>query len=291
MAAKDWPATTPCTPRYLIPDLLWSLAVLFGWMGKRNRTSGSSASAEESSPTQRNPPPTKTPKMASTEKTATNKPKNNKKLLEIGQIQCLDVKVDGLSSEVNVLRERVRELEKTAEFYSGELDTLRDALREEQRERGYSMKPDVIVRGLPFNKEEDSARVLSRFLAEELHLPAADAMPTAAVHRLSRPTTSRPNPPLLARFVNFQDRDKVLSAGRRLRGNSRGLAVYEHLPPPLQTARSQLVNERNAELAKDNNNKVSILVPAKDTYAVLLVNGKEKRRIDAVDIVLSKRDV
>ncbi|KAI8491832.1 hypothetical protein Bbelb_302050 [Branchiostoma belcheri] len=240
-------------------------------MGKRNRTSGSSASAEESSPTQRNPPPTKTPKMASTEKTAT----------------------------VNMLRERVRELEKTAEFYSGELDTLRDALREEHRERvravllteRYSMKPDVIVRGLPFNKEEDSARVLSRFLAEELHLPTADAMPTAAVHRLSRPTTSRPNPPLLARFVNFQDRDKVLSAGRRLRGNSRGLAVYEHLPPPLQTARSQLVNERNAELAKDNNNKVSILVPAKDTYAVLLVNGKEKRRIDAVDIVLSKRDV
>ncbi|KAI8477895.1 hypothetical protein Bbelb_352080 [Branchiostoma belcheri] len=135
-------------------------------------------------------------------------------------------------------------------FYSGELDTRRDALREEQRERvravllteRYSMKPDVIVRGLPFNKEEDSARVLTRFLAEELHLPAADAMPTAAVHRLSRPTTSSPNPPLLARFVNFQDRDKVLSAGRRLRGNSRGLAVYEHLPPPLQTARSQLVN-------------------------------------------------
>ncbi|XP_078687671.1 receptor-type tyrosine-protein phosphatase F-like [Branchiostoma floridae x Branchiostoma belcheri] len=81
--------------------------------------------------------------------------------------------------------------------------------------------PDVIVRGLPFNKEEDSARVLTRFLAEELHLPAADAMPTDAVHRLSRPTTSRPNPPLLARFVNFQDRNKVLSAGRRLRGNSR----------------------------------------------------------------------
>ncbi|CAH1277655.1 FGFR1 [Branchiostoma lanceolatum] len=224
-------------------------------MGKRNRTSGSSVSAEESSPTstQRNPPPTKTPKMA--EEAVGDRISS--------QIQCLDVKVDGLSSEVNTLRERVRELEKTAEFYSGELDTLRDALRDEQRERvkavllgeRYSMKPDVIIRGIPYNKNEDSPGILARFLNEELHL--ADAMPVVAVHRLSRPTTTRPDPHLLARFVNYHDRDKVLAEGRKLRGNTRGLAVFEHLPPPLQTARSQLVPERDSEIAKakDKNSK------------------------------------
>eukprot|EP00058_Branchiostoma_floridae_P013507 XP_002598995.1 hypothetical protein BRAFLDRAFT_79929 [Branchiostoma floridae] len=61
------------------------------------------------------------------------------------QIQCLDAKVDSLAGEVNTVRKRVKELVKTAGFYPGELDSLRDALRNEQRERGSFTRGKVLL--------------------------------------------------------------------------------------------------------------------------------------------------
>ncbi|KAI8513315.1 hypothetical protein Bbelb_099540 [Branchiostoma belcheri] len=200
-------------------------------MGKRNRpSSGSSVSAEESSPSQRNPPPTK--KMAAYKETDAQVSDLSPELQKLAsvilqqtkqqqeavgdrlsnQIQSLSAKVEALSTEVGTLREKVMQLEKAADFHAGEMTTLRDELRNETRERvkavllgeRYSMKPDVIVRGIPYDRNEECSSVLANFLVDELHL---DRIPTVAVHRLSKPTPSRPDPPLLARFVSYHDRD------------------------------------------------------------------------------------
>jgi len=212
-----------------------------------------------------------------------------------GQIRTLDVKVDGLSTELSSLRDRVLTLETAAEYKDNEVEQLRRELHNERRERvksdllaeRYSRKSDVIIRGLPYHKEENCEMLFNDFLLGELGL---EKMPLVAVHRLSRPTKTRPNPHLLVRLVNYHDRDRILKEGRKLRGS--GYAVYEHLPPPIQAARSQLVPDRDAEIqkAKDTNtrSKISIYVPPKSTYAVLLVNGKEKKRINAVDIALTE---
>jgi len=214
-----------------------------------------------------------------------------------GQIRALDNKVQGLSADLTSLRERVGANEHAAEFQSEEIQDLRRALDEERRARlkadllaeRYSRKADIIIRGLPCNKEEDSQQVFAVFLSEKLHLAP---VPFAAVHRLSRPTKTRPNPPLLVRLLNFHDRDQILREGRKLRGNKEGLAVYEHLPPPLQAARASLVPDRDAEAAKakGTDTRVSIWVPPKATYAVLLVNGQEKKRADAIDLMLSTKN-
>ncbi|XP_078662364.1 uncharacterized protein LOC144906186 [Branchiostoma floridae x Branchiostoma belcheri] len=286
-------------------------------MGKRHRGSRGSSS-EENSPKSRNCPPPKTAKMASGGATLTSLPPDLQKLAQLiftqtkeqqeatvdqlrtmneklsTKIDALDAKMSGLSAELSAVRERVGAVESSAEFHETELQNLRKALDEERRARAktvilaerYSRKPDVIIRGIPFKKDEDCTQTLGNFLTTELHM---DLKPTVAVHRLSKPTTTRPNPPILVRFVNFHDRDKLLFEGRKLRGNMKGLAVYEHLPPPLQSARGKLVAERD-EVIK-NKGKASIVVPPKSTYAVLLVDGREKKRIDAVDLLLNSEDI
>ncbi|KAI8512058.1 hypothetical protein Bbelb_111580 [Branchiostoma belcheri] len=155
-------------------------------MGKRNRGS-SSSSAGENSPSQQNPPP-KTLKMVANPLDDVSKPHHR---------------------------------HGGAEFQDNEMKRLNDSLLAERRERikagllaeRYSVKADVVMRGIPYRREENSAH-------------------------------------------------------------------------------GKLIPERNAETekAKDSKVSVSIWVPPKCTYAVLMVNGKEKKRVDAVDILLSKQD-
>ncbi|KAI8498298.1 hypothetical protein Bbelb_242420 [Branchiostoma belcheri] len=94
---------------------------------------------------------------------------------------------------------------------------------EERRARA---KADVVIRGKLVRKDEICTQILDEFLTKELDMDFKP--PIVAVHRLSRPSTTRPNPALLVRFFNYHDRDKVLFEGRKLRG--KGMAVYEHPP-------------------------------------------------------------
>ncbi|KAI8487290.1 L1 transposable element RBD-like domain [Branchiostoma belcheri] len=278
-------------------------------MGKRHRGSRGShtgSSSEENTNTPTRPPP-KSAKMASGgEVYLTSLPTELKNLAQLilartkeqqettverlsVKIDALDTKLCNLSAELSTVRERVNAVETTAEYHASEILNLQKALGEERRARAkavilaerYSRKADVVIRGIPFQKDEICTQILDEFLTKELHLDIKP--PIVAVHRLSRPSTTRPNPALLVRFVNFHDRDKVLFEGRKLRG--KGMAVYEHLPPPLQTARAKLVPERDEAMKR--NDKASIVVPRKSTCAVLFVNDKEKRSIDAVDILLN----
>ncbi|KAI8496714.1 hypothetical protein Bbelb_253690 [Branchiostoma belcheri] len=156
--------------------------------------------------------------------------------------------------KLSTLRDRVSTLESAAEYKDNEIEQLRKELQDERRERvrsdllaeRYSRKADIIIRGLPYNKEENCEVLLDDFLVGELGFDKST--PLVTVHRLSRPTKTRPNPPLLARLVNFHDRDRILKEGHKLRGT--GFAVYEHLPPPLQAARAQLIPVQDAEIAK-----------------------------------------
>ncbi|CAH1265688.1 QRSL1 [Branchiostoma lanceolatum] len=255
-------------------------------MSKRNRHDrGSSSSADErsSSSPKCPPPPAKTSRMATggSEATVTMNalPSELQSLAKLileqtkqqqeavgdrlsDQIKILDGKVDSLSTELTAVRERVGSLEAAADWNNTEIERLQRELQQEKRERiksdllaeRYSRKPDIIVRGLPYRREENCVLLFNDFVSGELGL---DPVGLVAVHRLSQPTKTRPNPPLLARLINLHDRDRVLREGRRLRGT--GLAVHEHLPPPLQAARAKLVPDRDAATTKARENSTLAL--------------------------------
>ncbi|KAI8485034.1 hypothetical protein Bbelb_372800 [Branchiostoma belcheri] len=233
-----------------------------GSMGKRDRGArGSSSSAESSTFSPKcPPPPSKSSRMASggnkvnmgelpselqslaqliLEQTKQQQESVVSRFNAVGdrlsdQIKMLDSKVDSLSTELTAVRERVNTLETAADWSNSEMERLRKELLQEKRERvksdllveRYSRKPDIIVRGLPYRKDEDCVELFDCFVVGELGL---EKIPVAAVHRLSQPTKTRPNPPLLARLINFHDRDRVLKAGKKCRGT--GIAIHEHLPP------------------------------------------------------------
>ncbi|KAI8494421.1 hypothetical protein Bbelb_276470 [Branchiostoma belcheri] len=181
----------------------------------------------------------------------------------------LDVAVDGLSTELSTLRDRASTLESAAEYKDNEIEQLRKELQDERPER-----------------DENCEVLLDDFLVGELGFEKST--PLVAVHRLPRPTKTRPIHSLLSRLVNFHDRDRILKEGRKL--GRTGFAVYEHLPPPLQAARAQLIPKRDAEIAKvkDTNTDcfgahdvIALLI----NYANVMIRPKTPRKGESnVDI-------
>ncbi|KAI8516355.1 hypothetical protein Bbelb_049360 [Branchiostoma belcheri] len=207
------------------------------------------------------------------------------------QIRAVNSKLENLGADVNGLRESVS-------YQSKEIEELQQALQREKRERiratlvaeRYSMKTDIIIRGLAYHKEESPDQVVLSFLSR--HLGISVVPPLVAVHRLSRPTESQPNPAMLVRLVSLQHRELILATWKKLHADKKkGYAVHEHLPRPLQQARAKLMAARDTEIdkAKSQNKeaRVFIRVPPKDTSAILVVNGKTLKTVDAVDLVFS----
>ncbi|KAI8484458.1 hypothetical protein Bbelb_377290 [Branchiostoma belcheri] len=179
------------------------------------------------------------------------------------------------------VRERVNAVETTAEYHATEILNLQKALGEEMRARvvilaeRYSRKADVVIRGILFRKDEICTQILDEFLTKE-HLDFKPSI--VAVYRPSRPSTTRPNPALLVRFVDYHDRDKLLFEGRKLRGKD--MAVYEHLPLPYKGQGLRLILIGFC---------LSLYLVNLFNCAVLFAN-EEKRSIDAVDILLYSED-
>ncbi|CAH1258403.1 Hypp3893 [Branchiostoma lanceolatum] len=214
------------------------------------------------------------------------------------QIQTVTFKLEKMATEVSGLRDKTHVLEETVNYQSKDIEELQQALHAEKRERiratlvaeRYSMKPDIIIRGLPYRREEHPDQVVYSFLSTALGINNLTS-PLVAVHRLSPSTQNQPNPPMLVRLVSLLDRELILNSWRKLAADKkRGFAVHEHLPKPVQQARSRLMQDRDNEItkAKAENKEVRafIRVPPRDTCALLVVNGKTLKKVDGVDILL-----
>ena len=179
----------------------------------------------------------------------------------------------GLKSGMNVMeRKFVQVEEKWKEMEDRVID---------QEARG--RRNNLVFHGLAEREGEswdDSKKVLANLITNELGIK--DRVVIERAHRLgSRPTGARASKPrpLIARFLDFNDRERVKAARRNL---PRDVRVTEDLPWQIRQARRQLSDD--LEAAKQASQNAWVTYPAR-----LMVDGHERRSVRPADMKREER--
>ena len=89
---------------------------------------------------------------------------------------------------------------------------------------------------------EDTKAVLSDFLENVLGIQDAHSIEFQLVHRLGKPRTDNDKDRvIIARFLRYSDRERVLKCGRRLKDTE--YKMYEDLPKEIHDMRKRQIEK------------------------------------------------
>jgi hypothetical protein len=157
-----------------------------------------------------------------------------------------------LTSKFNEVTESVRLLE--LRMAQGEKETEQKFRKVEERMDDFEFhqrKYNLLFFGLP--DQIPAERAVKKFLKEDLGMAEADSILLQHCHPL--PAGRNGTKPVIARFVCFADRDKVLRALPKLRGKGVKVSVSTDLPRRLRMKRAELLNEMR-DMRKTDSSRV-----------------------------------
>jgi arginine deiminase len=153
----------------------------------------------------------------------------------------LSEKFDQVASSVAILETRLEHVEREAgESFKKLQDQMTDF---EFHQRKYNL----LFFGLPDEMKPAETRV-KEFLDRELQIDSA-SMVFQNCHPLPAGRGTRP---VIARFLTFADRDKVLKSLPKLKGKNLKVTVMTDLPKELRQKRSELQRQMKAMKSADN---------------------------------------
>ena len=144
-----------------------------------------------------------------------------------------------LSIQVQNLKKELNETKDKQECLSRSYDQLKDRCLNLET---YSRRENLIFKGLAQNDKEDCTKIVKNFLVNQLHVDhqtVAD-MIFQRCHRLR--TKSNQNkkdaPPIICRFLSYQDRQLAWNARSKLKGTD--YIINEDFPPEINERRQLL---------------------------------------------------
>lgn len=160
-----------------------------------------------------------------------------------GTITELIKSLEFSQAEINDLKNQVKVLQKADTEKQVEIDSLKSTMMELQQrvnyQEDYSRRNNLRISGIqePSGGEtwEQTSVSVSKLFEETLQLPSINL---ERAHRVGTITPSRPRT-IVARFVNFGDREAVMRNARKLKGT--GVYINDDLcPASQQVKRDQL---------------------------------------------------
>ena len=146
--------------------------------------------------------------------------------------------VEKLAAENSSLRESVKSLSEGMTRLSEENKKIKETVLDLQAR---SMRDNLVFAGIPEHAEEDPEATVTAFIKNQLKLPeeAVSNITFHRVHRLGgkRANSNRPRP-IVAKFVNFKQKEQVKSRGRELRGTD--FSVTDQFPKEILERRKVL---------------------------------------------------
>ena len=165
--------------------------------------------------------------------------------------------------ESRKLREEVRTLKSEKEVAEARVEALEFRIID-QEARG--RRNNLIFHGLEESREENCVEVVKKFIRDKSRVP--DSLIIERAHRLG-PVKSDRTRPMIVRFLDFNDKNRVKQAKRDLYGR---VYVTDDLPTEIREARALLVPKMKA--ARLDGNEAWITYPAR-----LIVNGHQVESI------------
>ena len=191
-----------------------------------------------------------------------------------GHFDSLNDSVTGLREEVTQLAAEVEEMKKENEQLRTENQALTDRLDETEKKlddlEGRSKRNNLIFRGLKKQTSseheswDDCENLVKDMLRDQLKIN--DNVQFDRVHRLGNDTTS----PIIARFTNFKDKQRVLKEKRKLKDSEEGKTIFigEDFTKSVRDTRRKLVPFLKE--AKADRTKKAFMV-----YDHLVIDGKK----------------
>ena len=182
--------------------------------------------------------------------------------LILSRLGNLDTKTEDLNQAVKSLRqdkqksfdEKCTHFENNATFVDKHIQELQSGMDKREEEisnnykqmlyfEAYSRRENLKFEGIPETPEsldvqrEDTRQVLVDFMQSGLGIEDAQDIEFQRVHRMGKPKLIEGNScrMIIARFLRFPDRERVLKRGRKLKDTS--YKMYEDIPRELQDLR------------------------------------------------------
>ena len=152
-------------------------------------------------------------------------------------VKSLDEKIKEMNAKVDrfeTTRVLVNEIDKGMAFLNSEVESLKRTLegqKEEietlRKENLYQRRENLQFHGIPEKKDEDDTHeVLVKFMKAELGIEDAEKIELQRVHRIGKPISNSSGKPrqIIAQFLRYPDRDRVMDRATRLRGKKIGIS-------------------------------------------------------------------
>lgn len=155
------------------------------------------------------------------------------------KLDLIERKTDGLSVEISKLNKTVAELDQTTNFVSDKFDEEIaerkrvcdklgeevDELRKENKllrdellsQKTQSMKDNLLFLNIPETPDEDTEQVALKFIEKDMAV--TDVKNLEVVHRFGKSFHGK-HRPILVKFLQRKDREKVLNNGKNLKGTN-----------------------------------------------------------------------
>lgn len=165
------------------------------------------------------------------------------------KVNALNTKVETLESKITGAAKSIEELDKGMAFLNSDVERLKkleqdcSALRQEILYMGvYQRRENLRFYGIEEDPEgaEDTRQVLTDFLMSELGIDDANEIEFQRIHRIGpfNQEASKPRQ-IIARFLRYPDRERVMSNARRLKG--KGFGISADLPKEIVDRRKKVL--------------------------------------------------
>lgn len=195
----------------------------------------------------------------------TNIDKVNETVKEIGA--SMDFHAEELKDSEKNQQEKIKQVETSLDKKIAELDNKLMLLEKHDR------KYNLLFYGIPEQVEEDPVERLQRLFIEELKIdvPTVDKMQFAHAHRI--PSRGIGPKPLILKFINYQERELVLSHSKNLAGSKK--RILTDLPEQMKKERNRLAKIAY-EIRKTEQCQTRIKDRGLDLYLEVRKNSTEK---------------
>lgn len=196
----------------------------------------------------------------------------NKALAKLDMLETrvnqLDIKFETLDSKLRVQEKTIGDFTASTDFLSKKFEegkqyheetknTIKSQGLEINRLRkdllyleSYSRRENLIISGLPEEQDETAVQtlaILQNFMDNELDVEDANQIQFQRVHRLGKPNSRRPRA-IIARFLKYPDKERILSRGRNLR--DKDIFMFSDYPETIQQSRRRQL--KKLKEAKEN---------------------------------------
>ena len=171
------------------------------------------------------------------------------------KVNNLQAKVECFESSQKEMKTKVEDIEKGMNFANTERESFEERLKGMQKQLAqlkdeklymelYQRRENLRFFGIKEagTAEEDTREVLVDFLKMELGIEDADEVEFQRVHRIGKRDSPDGKPrQIIARFLRYPDREKIMSNARKLKG--KGFGISADLPKEIIERRKKKMDQ------------------------------------------------